>query len=293
MAKEMSGVLTALTTPFNADNEIDIPVLKAVVDRSVNGGVDGIVAGGSTGEVGTMSHEERLQLVDVIIEHNAGRVPVIAQTGACSTAQAIKLTKAAEKAGADVIMLVTPFYEPISIDETCRYIADVAEVTDLPIMLYNIPGATGVNLDPETVRKLATEIPNVKYIKDSSADYEQALRLIREHGDVIDTYIGWDVYLYSALVEGAKGILAGAANVVPNELVRVTKLIKEGDLKTALDEWGKLYPVIDVMFRTAFIPAIKAGCALQGLDVGVPRQPVSALSAADTAVLKAALDGLK
>lgn len=293
MTKELSGVLTALATPFDQDDNLDIAVLKRVVDRSINGGVNGVVAAGSTGEVGALTVEERLQLVDTVVQHTAGRVPVIAQTGATSTGQAIRLSRAAQASGADVIMLVTPYYEPLSVDETVAYIKDVAASVDLPVMLYNIPSVTGVNLDPATVRSLATEVENVRYIKDSSANWEQALQLIHYHSDVIGTFIGWDAYLYSALVEGAAGVMAGTANVVPVEISTVTRLIREGNLAEALVLWKKLYPVIDAILSVPFIPAVKAGLRLQGEPAGSPRPPTAELPADALARLEAALSALK
>ena len=198
MSKQLKGVLTALATPFDQDGAIDVDTLRRIVDRSIDAGVDGVVAAGSTGEVGALSSEERLLLIDTVIKQAKGRVPVIAQTGATSTAEAIRLSQAAEKAGADVLMLITPYYEPLSLAETVTYIKDVARSVKLPVMLYNIPAVTGVNLDPATVRALAEEVENIRFIKDSSANWEQALQLIHHHGDVIGTFIGWDVYLYSA-----------------------------------------------------------------------------------------------
>lgn len=277
MSNDLRGVLTALATPFDQDEAVDVNALKRVVDRSIKAGVDGVVAAGSTGEVGAMSSDERLLLIDSVVEQAAGRVPVIAQTGATSTAEAIRLSLAAQRSGADVLMLITPYYEPLSIAETVAYIKDVAEAVDLPVMLYNIPAVTGVNLDPDTVRSLATEVDNVRYIKDSSANWEHALQLIHHHSDVIGTFIGWDVYLYSALVEGAAGVMAGTANVVPDEIVEVSRLIAGGDLTGALARWKALYPVIESLLSVPFIPAVKAGMALQGEPVGVPRRPTAAL----------------
>ena len=293
MSKQLKGVLTALATPFDVDENIDVEAFKAVVERSVSAGVGGVVACGSTGEVGTMTSDERRKVVDIVVEQTAGRVPVIAQTGATSTAEAIRLSKAAQASGADVLMLVTPYYEAVSVDETVAYLKEVASSVDLPIMLYNIPSATGVNLSPDIVRQLATEIDQIKYIKDSSANYEQALQLIHYHSDVIGTFIGWDVYLYSALVEGAAGIMAGAANVVPSELVSVARLIADGELSKAFAEWQKVYPVIDALISTAFIPGVKAGLALQGTPAGVPRRPVAPYAVEDEARLAAALAALK
>ena len=143
------------------------------------------------------------------------------------------------------------------------------------------------------MRRLATEIDNVKYIKDSSANFEQALELIHYHSDVIGTFIGWDVYLYSALVEGAAGIMAGAANVVPEELVEVAALIKENKLDEALAKWKQVYPVIDLLITTAFIPGVKAGLELQGQPAGTPRRPLAPYPADDVARLRDALARLK
>lgn len=278
MSTQLRGVLTALATPFNQDEAIDIATLRRVVDRSIDAGVNAVVAAGSTGEVGSLSSDERRLLVDTVIEQTAGRVPVVAQTGATTTAEAIRLSTAAQSSGADVLMLLTPFYEPLSEAETVDYIKDVAASVDIPIMLYNIPAVTGVNLAPDTVRALAAEVDNIRYIKDSSANWEQALTLIHDHSDVIGTIVGWDVYAYSALVEGAVGVMAGAANVVPHELVAVNRLIAEGDLAGALALWKRVYPVISHLFSTGFIPAIKAGLELEGLPVGKPRRPLAPLA---------------
>jgi 4-hydroxy-tetrahydrodipicolinate synthase len=277
MTTSINGVLSALVTPFAEDETIDVPALKRLIDRTIDDGVDGLLTGGSTGEVGALTADERLALADLTIEHTNGRVPVIAQTGATSTAEAIRLSRAAKAAGADVAMLVTPFYEPLSLGETVAYIKDVADSIDLPVMLYNIPDATGVNLDPETVRGLATDVDNIRYIKDSSADWQQALQLIHHHRDVIDTFIGWDAYIYSALAEGAAGVVAGTANVVPGELTTIARLVKQELLGEALAQWKTLYPTIDMLLSTQFIAAVKAGLDLRGEPVGAPRAPVAPL----------------
>ena len=292
MSQQLKGVLTALSTPFNQDETIDVDTLRRIVDRSIDAGVDGVVAAGSTGEVGALSAEERLLLIETVIKQANGRVPVIANTGATSTAEAIRLSQAAEKLGADVLMLITPYYEPLSLDETVTYIKDVARSVQIPVMLYNIPAVTGVNLDPATVRALAEEVENIRYIKDSSANWEQALQLIHHHADVIGTFIGWDVYLYSALVEGAAGVMAGTANVVPGEIVAVSRRIGEGDLSGALELWKQVYPVIDALLSVPFIPAVKAGLTLQGLPAGSPKRPTADLNAEDLGRIEQAIAGL-
>src|SRR5262245_18430013 len=169
MSSQLSGVLTALATPFASDGQIDQTTLRRVVDRSIDGGVDGVVACGSTGEFAAMSNTERRQLVETVIDQTAGRVPVIAQTGAVSTAEAIHLSKHAQAAGASVLMVVAPYVEPLTVQETVHYLKTVAGAVAIPIMLYNLPVATGLNLTPELFGKLVTEVDIIQYIKDTSA----------------------------------------------------------------------------------------------------------------------------
>lgn len=289
---ELRGVLTALSTPFANNEDIDVDLLQKVVDRSIDNGVNGVVAGGSTGEFASLSSEERIQLVDTVASHTAGRVPVIAQTGATATREAIRLSKKAQDSGADVLMLVTPYYEPLSLDETTTYIRTVADAVELPVMLYNIPGATGVNLDADTAGSLAREFDNIHYIKDSSANWEQALQLIHHHSDALDTIIGWDSYIYSALVEGAAGVMAGAANVIPAEIVAVVKLIQDGKLSEGLAAWNKVYPAIDAMISEPFIAAVKKGLEIQGFPIGSPRVPMADVSDEAAARIEQALKNL-
>ncbi|WP_420097219.1 4-hydroxy-tetrahydrodipicolinate synthase [Brevibacterium sediminis] len=289
MTTTLRGVLTALTTPFDAEENIDYDALGRVVDRSIDGGVDGLVVGGSTAEFATMSGDERQQMLEFVIERTAGRMPIVAQTGATSTREAIRHSQAAQAAGADVLMIVTPYYEPLTLAETVDYIKTVAAAVDIDVMLYNIPAATGVNLDPGTVRQLAEDVANIRFIKDSSANWEQALQLIHHHSDVISTFIGWDSYIYSGLVEGAAGMVAGAANVLPSEIVSVSTKIADGDLHGAREEWQLLYPVIDAMISEPFIQAVKTGLELRGVPVGSPRRPLAATDPDARERIKAAL----
>lgn len=265
-------------------------MLGRVVDRSLDGGVDAVVVGGSTGEFAALSHDERIRLTGAVIEHTAGRVPVVAQTGATSTREAIRLSQEAQRSGADVLMLVTPYYEPLTVAETVDYIRDVAASVELPIMLYNIPDATGVHLPVDTVAALAEEIDHVRYIKDSSANWEYCLQLIHHLGDRLGTFVGWDAYIVGALAEGAAGVMAGSANVIPRELVAIRDAVRSGDHAGALRRWATVYPVIDAMLSSDFVPAVRAGLGLQGLDVGRPRRPLAELSGDDLERLKTTLE---
>ncbi|MER5217409.1 4-hydroxy-tetrahydrodipicolinate synthase [Streptomyces sp. NPDC002838] len=292
MSSELSGVLTALASPFTPDGQIDEKTLRRLVDRSIDGGVDGVVACGSTGEFAAMSAAERRQVVETVIDQVAGRVPVIAQTGAVSTREAVELSRHAQAAGASVLMVVTPYYEPLTLDETLHYLRTVADAVDIPIMLYNLPVATGVNLSPETVGQLAREIENIQYIKDTSADMAQAGQLIHRHGDVISTFIGWDSLLLQAISEGAAGVMAGTANVMPAELVSIHRALRDGDLERARAEWARIYPLMDAIMSAPFIPAVKAALNAAGFPVGEPREPLLGLDAATTARISSLIETL-
>jgi 4-hydroxy-tetrahydrodipicolinate synthase len=292
MTVQLRGVLTALATPFAPDGGIDEALLRALVDRSVAGGVHGVVACGSTGEFSALSSDERRLVTEIVVHQVAGRVPVIAQTGATSTAEAVRLSRHAQSAGADVVMPVAPYYEPLSTEETLSYLRAVARSVDIPVMLYNLPAATGVDLDPDTVGALARETPNIRYIKNTTTDMAQTARLIHRHGDVIATFVGWDSLLLSALAEGAAGVMAGTANVVPAELVAVYDAVRAGDLGRAREAWAPVYPLIDAILAQPFIPAVKAALVAAGFPAGAPRAPVAELGPVAAARIAALVAGL-
>ncbi|MEJ8672650.1 dihydrodipicolinate synthase family protein [Streptomyces sp. MS1.AVA.1] len=160
-------------------------------------------------------------------------------------------------------------------------------------MLYNLPGATGVNLAPDTVGQLAREVDNIRYIKDTSADMAQAGQLIHRHGDVISTFVGWDSLLLQAIAEGAAGVMAGTANVMPAELVSIHRALRAADLDRARAEWARIYPLMDAIMSAPFIPAIKAAVNATGLSVGEPREPVLGLDAATTARIASLVEAMR
>jgi 4-hydroxy-tetrahydrodipicolinate synthase len=283
MSSELHGVLSALATPFAPDGQTDTDALRRLVDRNIDGGVHGVVACGSTGEFAALSNAERRLVVETVIDQAAGRVPVVAQTGAMSTAEAIELTRHAEAAGASAAMLITPYYEPLTLDETLHYLRSVAGAVDIPIMLYNLPVATGVNLPPETVGQLARDVPNIHYIKDTSADLAQAGQLIHNHGDAISTFVGSDSLMLAALTEGAAGVMAGTANVMPTQLVSIYAAIRDGELERAQSEWARIYPLIDAIMTAPFVSAIKSALNAVGFPAGSPRKPVLDLDPTTTA----------
>jgi 4-hydroxy-tetrahydrodipicolinate synthase len=283
MTASLSGVLVALATPFTPDGSVDEPTLRALVDRTINGGVHGVVACGSTGEFSALSGDERRLVVETVVDQAAHRVPVIAQTGSTSTTEAIALTRHAESVGADVVMPVAPFYEALSLAETTTYLRRVAGSVQIPVMLYNLPAATGIDLTPDTVAALAREMENVRYIKNTTPDMAQAAQLIHRYGDLVGTFIGWDTLILSSLVSGAAGVMAGTANVVPAEIVAVYDAVRAGDLETARRAWERVFPLLDAALSVNYIAAVKVALDAAGFPVGPSREPVLPLDAAEAA----------
>src|SRR5262245_43303223 len=283
MTNNLRGVLVALATPATTDGDLDEGALRALVDRTIDGGVHGVVACGSTGEFTALTTDERRRVVEIVVDQTAARVPVVAQTGDTSAAKAIELSQHAQAAGVDLIMPVAPYYEALTFEETRHYLRRVADSVQIPVMLYNLPHATGVDLTPEVIAGLAREVPTIRYVKNTSPDMAQAARLIHEYGDLVSTFVGWDTLMLSALVSGAAGVMAGTANIVPAELVAVYDRVNEGDLDAARVAWAKIYPLLDAALATSYIAAVKAAMAAIGHSVGPVRDPLLPLGPADAA----------
>lgn len=283
MTSALGGVLVALATPFGVDGSVDESRLRELVDRTIDGGVHGVVACGSTGEFSALTGEERRLVVETVVDQAAHRVPVIAQTGSTSTAEAIALSRHAQSVGADVVMPVAPYYEPLSLAETTNYLRRVASSIEIPVMLYNLPGATGVDLSPDVVAALAREVENIRYIKNTSADMAQAAQLIHHYGEVVGTFLGWDSLILSALVSGAAGVMAGTANVVPAEIVAVHDAVRDGELDAARQAWARVYPLLDAALSVNYVAAVKVALEAAGFPVGPTREPVLPLDPADAA----------
>lgn len=277
-ADTLHGVLVALATPCAADDSIDVSRLRELVDRTIDGGVHGVVACGSTGEFSALGSDERRLVVETVVDQTAHRVPVIAQTGSTSTTEAIRLTQHAEAAGADVVMPVAPFYEALSLDETKHYLRRVASSVSIPVMLYNLPGATGGDLSADAVAELAQQVDNIRYVKNTTKDMAQAAQLIHHYGDLVGTFVGWDTLILSSLVAGAAGVMAGTANIIPAEIVAVYDAVQAGDLGEARQAWLRIYPLLDAALAVNYIAAVKTALTAAGYPAGKPREPFAALT---------------
>jgi 4-hydroxy-tetrahydrodipicolinate synthase len=283
----LHGVLTALVTPFTAGgDEVDEASLRTLVEYNVTSNVHGLIPAGSTGEFAAMSNKERRQVVEIVVDQTAGRVPVIVQTGAMTTRDAIALSQHAEKSGAAAVMVVAPYYEPLTVAETMNHFRSIASSIDVDVMVYNLPVATGVNLLPEDVAELAMDVPNIKYLKDTSGDYAQAARLIHEYSDVLGVFIGHDTLYFAALVEGAAGAVNGGANFIAPELVDVYNSIRSGHIAAARDLWNRVFPVAEFLMSGGYVTGVKGALKILGRPVGDPRAPMESLEGEREAELR-------
>jgi 4-hydroxy-tetrahydrodipicolinate synthase len=279
------GVLPALITPFTADGSaIDADALHANVERLVGAGVGGLVPGGSTGEFTTLSHTERRGLTELTVAAAAGRVPVVAGTGALSTRETVELSVHAEQAGAAAVMVVPPFYDALSWRELLAHYTAVADAIEIPIMYYNLPSATGVTLTADQLRELP-----IACLKDTGGDAVAATELIQTGGPTLLN--GWDTLTFAALAAGARAVVWGAASIVPAECVELHRLlIDDIDLPAARDLWARLWPLCRFLEAQSYPAAVKAACTLVGATTGPVRAPLLPLDDAATDELKALLD---
>jgi 4-hydroxy-tetrahydrodipicolinate synthase len=290
-AVALHGVLPALITPFSADGaRIDADALAAIVERLVRAGVGGLVPGGSTGEFTTLSTAERRELVEVTVAAAAGRVPVVAGTGALSTRETAELSVHAERSGADAVMIVPPFYDALSWRELRAHYAAVAEQISIPIMYYNLPSATGVKLDLAQFRELR-RVAGVTSLKDTGGDAVAATELVQA-GDSAPTLLnGWDTLTFAALAAGVRAVVWGTASIIPEECVALHRLlIDEIDLPAARDLWSRIWPLCAFLEGRSYSAAVKTACGLVGDATGPARPPLLPLTDEDTAELRRLLD---
>jgi 4-hydroxy-tetrahydrodipicolinate synthase len=275
---DLTGVLVALVTPFTADGtQIDSALLEAHVDRLIRAGAHGLVPGGSTGEFTTLTLAERKELTELVVKAAGGRVPVVAGTGALSTADALDLASHAAQAGASALMVVPPFYDAVELGTFKELLREIHEASQLPIMFYNIPSATGLSLTPAEIASLG-EVEGVRYLKDTSGDAVALTELLQLHGDRITAFNGWDTLTFYGIAAGAKGSVWGATNFIP-ELSRQLwdTLAVDGDLERGRALWAKIYPICRFLEQHNYAAAVKTGLELTGYPAGPVRKPFALL----------------
>ncbi|HXX67222.1 MAG TPA: 4-hydroxy-tetrahydrodipicolinate synthase [Polyangiaceae bacterium] len=294
MFLRLEGTYTALVTPFRdgPDHPIDWPAFDALVDAQIAAGVTGLVPCGTTGESPTLSHEEHREVVERTVKRVARRAQVIAGAGSNSTREAVGLVQHAERSGADAAMVVVPYYNKPSQDGLCRHFVDVARSVRIPIVVYNIPGRTGVDLAPETLARIAAEAPNVVAVKEATGNVVRAQKLACTSSRLV-VLSGDDALTLAMIAVGARGVISVTSNVLPAEVTRATRLALDGQFDEARRAHLALMPVHDAMFLDANPAPVKAALALGNGIKPTVRPPLSGVSEAVRSAIAAALDAYR
>ncbi len=279
------GCMTALVTPFK-QGKVDEKSLREHVRRQILSGVDGLVPVGTTGESPTLSYKEHERVIQVVVEAAGRKVPVIAGTGSNSTEEAIELTRFAKKAGADGALMVAPYYNKPTQEGLYRHYLAVAKKVDIPIVLYNIPGRTGISMTPETVARLA-KIPTIVAIKESTGSMDQASHILSLCG--ITLLSGDDSLTLPLLAIGAKGVISVASNIVPGDIAEMVRVFLRGDRLEAQALHQKLFPLCRALFvETNPIP-VKRAMKILGFCSDEVRLPLCEMKKENDGILKKAI----
>lgn len=285
---DFGRLLTAMVTPLDKDLSVDYDQAKKLARYLVESGSEGLVVAGTTGESPTLTKDEKIELFRVVVEEVGGKAVVIAGTGGNNTADSVALTQVAEKVGVDGVMLVGPYYNKPSQEGLYQHFKTVAESTDLPVMLYNIPGRTSVNILPSTVERLA-QIENIVAIKEASGSLDQVSELRRILPDSFAIYSGDDSMTLPIMALGGKGIVSVAAHVVGPKIKDMINAFTSGNITMATKLHIELFPVFKAMFVTTNPVPVKAALNMLGRQVGSPRLPLVEASEAEKETIKNAL----
>ena len=292
MAIDFGRVLTAMITPFKSDMTVDYDQVKKLARHLVQSGTDGLVVAGTTGESPTLSKDEKIELFRVVVEEVGGDAVVIAGTGSNNTADSIALTQAAEKLGADGVMLVCPYYNKPSQEGLYQHFKAIAESTNLPVLLYNVPGRTASNLLPQTVVRLSA-IENIVAIKEASGSLDQVSELRRNLPDHFAIYSGDDSLTLPILALGGKGIVSVASHIVGLQLQEMINAFNSGNVTIATKIHCSLFPIFKTLFITSNPVPLKAALNMLGWQVGGPRLPLVEATQAEKDIIKKTLSEAK
>ena len=283
------GAGVALVTPFHQDGSVNYEKLTEILEEQIAGGTDAIVICGTTGESSTMTHEEHLEVIRYTCEKVAGRIPVIAGTGSNCTREAIDMSRGAEKVGADGLLLVTPYYNKATQKGLIAHYTAIAESVRIPILLYHIPGRTGVTMQPETIVKLCREVPNIVGVKEASGNISAISTMMALADGCVDLYSGNDDQIVPLLSLGGKGVISVLSNVAPRQAHDICRYYFEGDVKTSAKMQLEAIPLGNQLFCEVNPIPVKAAMNLQGKDVGPLRMPLTEMEPEHKEALAAAM----
>ena len=287
MGKPIEGIIPAVVTPFDENEDVDERGFRKILNYLIDSGVHGLFPVGSQGEFFALTNEEKKGLIDIAVEEARGRVFVMPNTGAITTRESIELSQYAEKAGADCVSIITPFFISPDQQELHEHIKAICQSVKIPVLCYNNPGRTGgVALTPTTLARLAEEVPNFAGIKDSSGDLTLVAEMIRLCPPDFKVIMGRDTLIYGALTYGAAGAIAATANVAPKLIVGIYRAFREGDYERAKEYQRELAPLRIAFALGSFPVVVKEALTLMGLPGGRCRKPIQPLNSEKRAQLR-------
>ncbi|UOQ95468.1 4-hydroxy-tetrahydrodipicolinate synthase [Halobacillus shinanisalinarum] len=281
-------VLTAMVTPFDHNGEVDFSATRTLVNHLITNGSDGLVIAGTTGESPTLTTEEKIDLFKFVVKVVDGRVSVIAGTGSNNTNASISLTRQAEAAGVDGIMLVAPYYNKPSQEGLFQHFKVIANSTSLPVMLYNIPGRSVVNMSVETTVRLS-EVNNIVSVKEASGDLDAVAEIISKTADEFTVYSGDDGMTLPVLSIGGTGIVSVSSHIIGNEMQEMVNNFMRGDVRRAASIHRELLPIMNALFAAPSPSPVKAALNMRGIHVGDVRLPLLPLNKEEREVLQRTL----
>jgi 4-hydroxy-tetrahydrodipicolinate synthase len=284
-------VSTAMVTPFDKNGHIDFGKTTQLINYLIDNGTDSLVIAGTTGESPTLSKEEKLALFDHVVKAVKKRIPVIAGTGSNNTYASIELTKKAEQLGVDAIMAVGPYYNKPNQEGLYQHFKAIAEATTLPLMVYNIPGRSSVNIQPETIIRLS-EIPNIVAVKEASGDLSAMARIISNTPEDFVLYSGDDSLTIPVLSIGGAGVISVASHVIGNEIQAMVKAFLDGEIANAAKLHQHLLPLMQGLFAAPSPGPVKTALQINGLDVGSVRLPLVGLTQQERTTLTSLLKSI-
>lgn len=280
------GAAVAITTPFDKDGQVDYDLFTQQIEYQIANKTDAIVVCGTTGEASTLSHEEHIAVIAHCCKVVNKRIPVIAGTGSNCTETAIYLSEEAEKAGADAILVVSPYYNKATQKGLFEHFKMVADSVKIPMILYNIQGRTGVNITPKTIAKLFNEVPNIVAVKEASGNISQVAKIMQLTDGKIDLYSGNDDQIVPILSLGGSGVISVLSIVAPKETHEICQLFFDGKVKESCELQLKAIPLIDALFSEVNPIPVKKAIELQGRDTGVLRRPLTEMESENADKLK-------
>ncbi len=284
------GAGVAIVTPFHEDGSVNYEKFSQMIEEQIADGTDAIIVCGTTGEASTLTHEEHLAVIGHCVKTVKGRIPVVAGTGSNCTKTAVYLSTEAEKLGVDGLLLVTPYYNKATQNGLFAHFKTVADAVKLPIILYNVPGRTGCCIQPQTIVRLCSEVPNIVGVKEASGDISQITRLMALSGGKVDLYSGDDNQIVPLMALGGIGVISVLSNIAPRQTHDICQKFLDGDVEGSRKEQLRAIELIDALFCEVNPIPVKTAMNLMGKEVGPLHMPLTPMEPQNVERLKKAME---